>query len=264
MKEKRINGLDVIEFGEQGQLPIIFIHAFPLCCRMWDPQIDAFKNKYHVVVYDLRGFGYSEIRDCHFMIDSHVDDLISIIDDLKLSKPAICGLSMGGYIALRALELHPNKFRAIILSDTKSEADTNEAKINRARQIKQIKSGDKAAFFETFMKNALCEKTLKEKPATVKFLNEIMSWEKEEGVTGALLTMAARTDTTESLEKINIPALIITGAKDKLVPPEFAKSLNAGIKNSRLEVIPDAGHFPNLENSEKFNSVVESFIRVLK
>ena len=160
--------------------------------------------------------------------------------------------------------MHQERFRAAILCDTKSEADTNEAKIKRAGQIKQIKNGDKATFFETFLKNALSEKTLKEKPETVKFLKDIMSWEKEEGVMAALLTMAARTDTTESLARINIPVLIITGAEDKLVPPEFAKSLNEKIKNSHLEIIPDAGHFPNMENPEKFNSAVETFIKVLK
>lgn len=117
---------------------------------MWDPQIEAFKDKYHVVVYDLMGFGYSEVHDAHFTMDSHVDDLIGIMETLKLNKPLICGLSMGGYIVLRALELHQDKFRAAILSDTKSEADVNAAKIKRAEQIKQIKSGDKDTFLKTF------------------------------------------------------------------------------------------------------------------
>jgi 3-oxoadipate enol-lactonase len=264
MIEKRINGLDVNEFGKENSLPIVFIHAFPLSCRMWDPQVDAFKNKYHVVIYDLRGFGFSETHEAHLTTDSHVDDLISIIDALKLEKPVICGLSMGGYIALRALEMHQDRFRAAILCDTKSDADTNAAKIKRAEQIKQIRNGDKATFFENFLKNALCEKTLKEKPDTVKILRDIMSWEKEEGVMAALLTMAARTDTTEFLDKINIPVLILTGSEDKLVPPDFAKALNEKIKNSHLEIIPDSGHFPNLEKPEKFNSVVESFLKVLK
>jgi pimeloyl-ACP methyl ester carboxylesterase len=91
-----------------------------------------------------------------------------------------------------------------------------------------------------------------------------MSWEKEEGVMAALLTMAARTDTTEFLDKVEIPTLIIEGAEDKLVPPEFAKSLHEKIKGSKLEMIPESGHFPNMENPEKFNSVVESFLEELK
>jgi 3-oxoadipate enol-lactonase len=260
MKEKRINGLDVNEFGEGNSPTIIFIHAFPLCCRMWDPQIDAFKNKYHVVVYDLRGFGYSETHDCHLTIDDHADDLIELVESLNLDKPVICGLSMGGYIALRAIEKYADRFSGVILADTKSEADVNTAKLKRAEQIRMVKRGDKEKFFDGFLDTVLCERTKRDRPATRTFLKEIMSWQKEEGITGALLTLAARTDTTEALEQINVPTLIIEGEEDKVVPPEFAKSLNEKIKNSTLVMIPDAGHFPNLENAEEFNKAVDEFL----
>jgi 3-oxoadipate enol-lactonase len=260
MKEKRINGLDVNEFGEGNSPTVIFIHAFPLCCRMWDPQIDAFKNKYHVVVYDLRGFGYSEIHDCHLTVDDHADDLMALIESLRLERPIICGLSMGGYIALRAMEKYGNMFKGAILADTKSEADVNAAKLKRAEQMRMIKRGEKEKFFDGFLALALSERTQKERPATAAFLKEIMSWQKEEGITGALLTLAARTDTTEGLDKIDIPTLIIEGEEDKVVPPEFAKSLNERIRNSKLVMIPGAGHFPNLENTKEFNRAVEEFL----
>ena len=110
-KEHTINGLYVLEYGENNSQPLIFIHAFPLCDRMWDTQVKDFEKDYRVIVYDLRGFGYSEIGDAQFSIDSHVDDLVSIMDTLKLQYPVICGLSMGGYIALRALEIYPDKFK---------------------------------------------------------------------------------------------------------------------------------------------------------
>lgn len=260
MNKHNINGLNVIEFSAENKQAIIFIHAFPLCSRMWDKQVEALEKKYRVITYDLRGFGYSDIGEAHFTIDSHVDDLHTIINTLKIEKPIICGLSMGGYIALRALETGQNRFKAAILCDTKSEADTNNVKINRAKQIKQIKSGDKNSFYDMFLKAAVSEKTFTENTKLVEFIKTMMGWQKETGVTGALMTLAARTDYTEFLERIDIPVLIIVGKDDKLTPPEYSKLIYGKIRNANLSLVPDAGHFSNMENPEEFNKSVLKFI----
>lgn len=265
MKEHRINGLSVNDFGEGNQPALVFIHAFPLCSRMWDPQIDEFKAKYRVIVYDLRGFGFSDVHDTHLTIDSHVEDLLSVMQSLKIDKPVLCGISMGGYIALRAMELHPDKFKAAILCDTKSEADSNQPKIARAAQINQIKSGGRSIFSENFLKNALGEiaEEDQEKKKVAARLAEILSWQKDEGITGALLTLAARTDTTEFLEKLDIPVLVIVGENDRLTPPEYSKMLYSKIRSAKLAVIQGAGHFPNMEKPEAFNKEINNFLNSL-
>ena len=262
MTKHKLKGLFVLEYGENNLQAVIFIHAFPLCSRMWDSQVKEFEKDFRVVVYDLRGFGYSETSDTNLTIDSHVDDLIEIIDTLKISNPVICGLSMGGYIALRALEMHPGKFKAAILSDTKSDADGNEAKIKRFSQIKQIKSGDRKSFDEGFIKNALAEKNYTGNNELVDFLREMFGWQKDTAVTGTLLTLAARTDTADSLKNINIPVLIINGEEDKIINIDFAKSLNSKIKGSKLAVMKNSGHFPNMENPEEFNKAVREFLKL--
>ena len=260
MKKHSINGLNVIEFGENNQQAVIFIHAFPLCNRMWDKQAESLQAKYRVIVYDLRGFGYSEVGDALFTLDSHVDDLVTIMGTLKLEKPIICGLSMGGYIAMRALEMGQNRFKAAILADTKSESDTNNVKTARSKQIKQIKNGDKATVYETLMQAGLSDKSKAENPKLVEFVKTMMGWQKDTGIIGALMTLAARTDPTESLERIEIPVLVIVGKDDKLTPPEYSKFIYGKIRNAHLAVIPDAGHFSNLENPDEFNRVITKFI----
>jgi 3-oxoadipate enol-lactonase len=91
-----------------------------------------------------------------------------------------------------------------------------------------------------------------------------MSTQKEKNIASALLSLAARTDTTDSLKNINIPVLVLVGEDDKITPPEQAKKISAGIKNSVLSIIPNSGHFPNLENSSAFNLEIEKFIERLK
>jgi 3-oxoadipate enol-lactonase len=266
MKEYNINGLNVREYGEGNKNAIIFVHAFPTCNRMWDPQVIALESKYNVIAYDIRGFGYSEI-DYNITIDSHVDDLFSILDNTKTYKPVICGLSMGGYITLRALEREQDKFKAAVLCDTRSEADANENKLKRSAQIAQIKGGGLNDFISTFIKGTLSESTLngdEAKKNIAGFLREVISWQKAESICTALMSLAARTDTTSFLEQISIPTLIMVGEDDKLTPPELSKSMHSKIKGSQLKLIPGAGHFSNLENSIEFNDNLIAFMKSIK
>ena len=264
MRQHQINGLNVIEYGEENKQSIVFVHAFPLNLKMWNPQVEGLKNDYRVIVYDSRSFGLSNTETDSLTIDSHVDDLLSIIDTLKLNKPVLCGLSMGGYIALRAVERSQDTFKGVILCDTRSFADDNSGKTKRGEQIKQIKRGDRKIFDEEFVKNTVSPKTMEGKKKIVDLINEIINEQKDAAVTGALLTMAARTDSTEYLENIKIPALVVVGEDDKLTPASPSRLMNAKIRNSTMSVIPEAGHFSNLENPEKFNSEILKFLKSLE
>jgi hypothetical protein len=116
---------------------------------------------------------------------------------------------MGGYIVLRALELYQPKFRAAILADTKAEADTNPFKVKRYEQIQMIRNGQREQFTENFVKAALSEKNYTEKPELVEFLKKMVSWQNDRAIMSGLLTMAARTDTTDSLKRLNCHYLLL-------------------------------------------------------
>jgi len=264
MIKHNIRGLNVTEFGENNKVSIVFIHAFPFCNRMWDKQVEALQELYRVVTYDLRGFGYSESADYIHTIDSHVSDLISLIDSLQLEKPVICGLSMGGYIALRALELYQPKFKGAILADTKAEPDTNPYKIKRFEQIQMIRNGQREQFTENFIKATLSEKNFTEKTELVEFMKKMIGWQKDLAIISALLTMASRTDTTDSLERIDLPMLVMAGKDDRLTPPEYSKMIYGKTKNSELKIISDSGHLPNMENPDEFNKEVLNFLNTFK
>ena len=94
-----INSLSVNTFGDQNNQPIIFIHGFPYDHSMWENQINFLKEKYFCVAYDVRGLGESYVGDGQYTMEAYVNDLFSIINELKLKRPILCGLSMGGYIA---------------------------------------------------------------------------------------------------------------------------------------------------------------------
>ena len=132
------NNFGIFQTGIENKQSIIFIHGFPFDHKMWNRQIDYFGKDYRCISYDIRGLGQSPAGDGQMTIESFVDDLCDLIEELNLSHPVLCGLSMGGYISLRAIERDEDKFGGLILCDTKAEADNNEGKLNRAKGIKEI------------------------------------------------------------------------------------------------------------------------------
>lgn len=112
--EMQIDGLSIYLYGNQNNHPVIFIHGFPFDHSTWNKQIEAFKDKYFCIAYDVRGLGNSIIGDGQFTMEMYVDDLFNIINQLKIEKPFLCGLSMGGYIALRAVEREQEKLAVYI------------------------------------------------------------------------------------------------------------------------------------------------------
>ena len=101
-----INGssMDYQTEGPRTGLPVVFIHGFPFSRAMWAPQIEAVKGRAYAVAYDVRGHGGSAVGDGQYSVEYFVDDLIALLDHLRISRAVLVGLSMGGYIALRTVE----------------------------------------------------------------------------------------------------------------------------------------------------------------
>jgi len=256
-----INGLQAFTSGDESKQPIIFVHGFPYDHTMWDKQIGYLKDDYSCVTYDIRGLGNSDVGDGQYTMELYVDDLLAIISELKLVKPVLCGLSMGGYIAFRAVERSQETFGALIFCDTKAEADYDEGKLNRASKIKQINEEGIEAFVDSFVPTCF-SKTAKENQSEI--FNEVLNRCKKYnplGVKGALISMLSRTDTSNYLGKINIPTLLIVGEKDSLTPPETMRVISEKIPNSEFVIIRGAGHMTPIEKPDAVNEAIESFLR---
>ena len=257
-------GIEYQTEGPRTGLPVVLIHGFPFSREMWKPQVELLRKNYYVITYDVRGHGASETGDGQFTVELFVDDLISLLDHLKLSRAVVAGFSMGGYIALRAIERHPDRFRALILCDTKSEPDNNEGKIRRAGQVKAVKLFGTKQFAENFLRTVFYEKTFTVKPDAVDLIRGIIEKSDTAGVAGTLIALAARTDTTPSLYSIAVPALIIVGQHDALTPLSAANAMKVKIPGAELRAIPHAAHMSNLENPDEFNEALIEFLKKVK
>jgi 3-oxoadipate enol-lactonase len=257
-----INGIEAYyeDSGNSSALPIVLVHAFPLSHEMWQPQIDPLASKYRVISYDIRGHGKSGIGDGQYMLEFFVDDLIGLLDFLQLDKAVLCGLSMGGYIVLRAAERNPERIYAMILADTQSKSDSNEAKIKRTAAIKLLKTKGVQAYADSFAKGAFAPENYSGKTDAVDKIKQIIQSNTPLGIGGAILALAGRTDTTSFLSKVKIPTLIIVGESDALTPVSLSEEMRAQIPDSEMHVIGHAGHLSNLENPDEFNKHLLNFL----
>jgi pimeloyl-ACP methyl ester carboxylesterase len=253
--------INYIDHNQSQGLSVVFIHGFPFNLEMWKPQLSAFSNAIRFIAYDVRGHGASSIGDGQYTIELFVDDLIALLGYLNIKKTVLCGLSMGGYIALRAYEKHPDRISGLILCDTKSEPDTNEAKIKRAASIKEIKESGVAVYADNFVKSIFWEKTFDKNPEIVKAIKQMICNNSPIGICGTLLALASRTDTTQALSFINIPTCIMVGEYDKLISLSNAQAMHKAIIGSELHILPEAGHMSNLENDLEFNKRISSFLK---
>ncbi|MBL7685746.1 MAG: alpha/beta fold hydrolase [Deltaproteobacteria bacterium] len=237
---------------------IFFLHAFPFSKEMWKAQLDGLPKDYRGIAVDLRGFGKASLCVGTTSIEGMVEDLISKMNHLKMKKVILCGLSMGGYVALRTVEKYPQRVSALILADTKSTPDGNEAKIKRSESIQLILKKGLKSYVDVFLKGVLSEKNLKNK-LLVSSLKKMILQNSKEGICAALMGLAARTDTTSSLSHIQVPTLILVGDEDRLTPLSDAQTMKKKIKKAQLKVIP-AGHLSHLENPEAFNRCLVDFL----
>ncbi len=245
----------------QSSATVIFIHAFPLNKEMWQTQLNQLQPNITGIAYDVRGFGGSSSGHRFFSIDLFARDLIAFIEARFFTNHVLCGISMGGYIALRALEIQPSMFSGIILVDTSAVADTNQTKLARFEIIEKLQKGAKETFVEEFLKKVLSPETFLNQPNVVSSLRKNILDVPVDTICATQLALATRTDTTHILDHIHIPSLIIRGEEDMLMPKEHAELLHSGIRGSEFIQIPGSGHFPNLENPEAFNMAINHFMR---
>ena len=247
----------------EGSIPVIFLHGFPFDKSMWIRQLEKLKNSNRVIACDIRGFGKSSDETSHLSIDLFAEDLVAFMDKLNIDRAIICGLSMGGYIALNAISRFPERFKGLILCDTQCIADSLQVKENRIKTIEQINLNGVELFNNNFIKNVFHSDSLTHKMELVENLRSIVFTNSKVIITAGLTAMAERSETCAHLNAIIIPTLIICGREDQVTPLKQSEFIHKNIKNSVLKVIANAGHVSNLEQPEEFNKHLQNFLNIL-
>jgi len=260
----RVQGY-TMAYTDTGQgLPLLFIHGYPLNRRLWEPQAEGLADIARILAPDLRGHGDSQAVPGSYSMDLFAGDLSAFLDALGITQPVVlCGLSMGGYVAFAFYRKYAVRLAGLILTATRAAPDSPEARAGRDLAAAQARENGVAAIIEGMLPRLLSPKTVEHRPELVAQARAIMVHTSLEGILGDLAGLKERPDSTQTLPEIKVPTLILPGEDDEIIPIQEAWALQAGIPGSRLVVIPNAGHLPNLENPQAFNQAVRQFIEDL-
>jgi len=251
-----------LAFDESGPGPaVVLLHGFPFDRSLWRRQFDVLQNDYRVVTPDLRGHGASEVTVGTVTMESMAGDIERLMDHLQITRATIGGLSMGGYVALAFARLFPDRIQALVLADTRAQADTEEAKQNRAVQAEKAMTEGMKPIADAMLPKLVTAETMASRPEVVEHVRSMIMNTPPEGAAAALRGMAERQDQRPFLKRIDVPTLLIVGRNDPITPVADSELMNQAISGSRLEVIDDAAHVSNLEQSDRFNNALVGFLR---
>ena len=241
-----------IHYEVHGKGPTILLsHGYSSTCRMWDGQVAALKDRYQVIVWDMRGHGESDYPKDPALYSEGltIGDMRALLDVVGADKAIVAGLSLGGYMSLAFHASHPNRVRALMLFDTGPGFKKDEA---RAKWNET--ANKRAADFDARGLAALNSSD------EVKLVHH----RDAKGLAGAARGMLAQKNdrVIQSLDRIAVPTLVLVGANDTnfLAATDY---MAAKIKGATKVVIPDAGHAANLHQPARFNQAVEAFLAKL-
>ena len=257
--ESRLSVPAVLSEGEGP--PVVLLHAFPLDRGMWAGQVAALSGRYRVHAIDAFGFGGCELPAGGWGVESMADAVAGWVVSQKIPTPlVVCGLSMGGYVALAFARRHADYVRALVLADTRAEPDSDEARAGRDSAIAAVEAHGSVAQVEAMLPKVLGATTRAERPGVVSEFRRTGLSQDKAAVVAGLIALRDRPDARPGLAAINVPTLVIVGDEDTLTPPSAAEALAAGVRGAKLVVLPGAGHLSNLETPDAFNAAVLDFL----
>ena len=261
--------------GKEDGIPLILVSGWALKKEMWIGQVGAFSEHFKVITFDNRGCGKSDRPDMLYTFDMYSDDIVGLMDHLKIDKANLMGYALGAMILMHFAMKYPDRVNKLVLLNTVAKYD-NDGLVKDGIQINsKALSFQQSAPEKYFMKSAKMafhRNFIKELEATPdkKFYDiwTVADWVKEynidiqtpkdvENQGSAMLGM----NLLDNLDQVKAETLLIGGANNKIHPKAAMEAMDAKLPNSRLEVLPRAGDMTYLSRAPEINQLVIDFLK---
>jgi 3-oxoadipate enol-lactonase len=243
------------EAGSGEATPIVFLHGVGSDKSVWRPQLAHFGETRRAVAFDYPGYGESDPAPEGTTRDDYASAIISAMHELGIDRAHVCGLSLGGVVAIAMAHADESRCASLILADTFAAHPDGQAIYDRGIAA----SGDLRAMAESRVDILLAQ------PADPTVRIEVV--ETMARIDPAAYRIGAEAvwlaDQRERAHDIRVPTLVLCGTEDKVTPPPLSRELTHIIPGSRYEAIQGAGHIGNLERPDEFNTLVGAFIRAV-
>ena len=240
---------------------LVLLHAFPVNSSMYDDVRESLGMVCNLITPDLAGFGEAGLSESEPSLDVLAGDLAALLDQHGVGRAIIGGTSMGGYVAMAFLRLHPERVAGLILADTKATADSPDARANRLAVADQVvTAGSTDALARAMLPNLLGATTQNSRPGVVDRVRGWIESAHPEAVAWAQRAMAARPDSLDDLATFEGPALVVWGSEDGITPRSEQAIMRSELVDGEFVTLNGAGHLSAIEDPNGFVAVVSPFV----
>lgn len=242
--------------GPDAGRPLVLLNSLGTDCRIWDPLAARLDGRYRILRYDQRGQGLSDAPDGPYSVADHADDLEALLNRLGSGPAALCGLSIGGMIALEASSRRTGLVRALVLADTAEAIGPREFWDERMRQVE----GDGVArIAEPVMQRWFGASFRAERPGDVRGWANLLARAPVAGYLGSCAALRDG-DVSEAAARVAVPTLCVCGSEDAATPPEVVQRLAQRIRGAEYAELEGAGHLAPVEQPDEFAQLVVRFM----
>jgi 3-oxoadipate enol-lactonase len=248
------NGYEIgyAEAGGGPRIPIVFLHGVGSDKSVWRPQLAHFGNERRAIAFDYPGYGDSDPAPEGTTRDDYASAIISAMHELGIDRAHVCGLSLGGVVAIAMHHAAPERCASLVLADTFAVHPEGRAIYERS----QAGSRDLPAMAEARVDVLIGQ------PAVPEVRREVV--ETMSRIDPAAYRIGAEAvwlaDQRDRAGEIRVPTLVLVGDQDFITPVDLSNELVDLIPDARMQVIAGAGHLTNFEKPEEFNRVLDDFL----
>jgi pimeloyl-ACP methyl ester carboxylesterase len=248
-------------YVDRGSGPaVVLSHGTLMDHTMFEPQIAALENRYRVVAFDHRA--RTERWHGPYDIDDLVDDCIALLDELEIERCVLGGMSLGGFMALALALRHPERLDGLMLIGSMAQDYSAEEKADIDEHLElllreETVSEEFAAWERDLVMGAT---TRRESPALVRHWIDRWKTRRSAAVAAEFRSWMHKEDLTPRLAEIEIPALVVHGAEDAVLPIERGRAMAEALPNARLVAIERAGHTSTVEAPAAVTGAIERFL----
>jgi len=240
--------------------PIVLTHSFLCDGSMFSPQVTALERRHRVINIDMRGHGRSGASESPFTIYDLVDDVIAVLDAEGVESTIWMGISIGGFISLRAALVRPDRVRALVLLATDAGPETAWKKVKYAALKCGLQTFGRRLIVPAIMQIMFGKTTLRSRPEIRSEYQRKFRTIRVNSIFAGIEAITTRDSLLDRLNYIRVPTLVIVGEEDRALPPWNSRRVAEGIPGAEFVVVPQAGHLASIEHPGPVTDAVMQFL----
>ncbi len=259
VNEFDLDGLHVRVEGDPDAPVVVLAHAISTGLVFWDLQVPVWAQHFRVVRYDVRGHGQSKAPQGSYGFDEMAQEVVGLLDHLKVSKAAFVGLSLGGMIGQALALKAPERLSALVLAETNAKTPAAMQDMWRQRVV-TVTAGGMETQVEGSLGRWFTADFRAQSPLTVSWIVDLVRKTNPLGFI-ACCKAIENLDFFDRLDQIRVPTLAVAGTEDVAAPPANLQAIAARIPGATFLAIEKAAHLGNVEQPTAFTEGVGAFLK---